>query len=99
MIHLDDHPHAFLINNIVSLVATFESHDENLIEVVRVANGMELAVCCCNQQIVPAIGWGWDGVSFIEPKVVYTLEDIEYFRANPGSNDQAVAEWDANHVI
>ena len=67
MEHFEDHPHAFLANNVVINVAVFAEHDEELIDFICQANGGEQSLCCCNLGMVAPMGWTWNGTTFIEP--------------------------------
>jgi len=67
MTHLDEHPHAFVIDGLVVNVAIFAEHNEPLIAEVAATYGNAIAVCCCNVGVMPSVDWAWDGSQFIEP--------------------------------
>lgn len=48
MEHLPEHPHAFLKDGIVINVASFDSHDSELLELVKIANEADTIICCCD---------------------------------------------------
>ncbi len=68
MNHQSEHPHALLTDGVVTNVAVFADHDHAVIAAVRDAGGHDLAVCCCDHGVVPAIGSTWDGMQFTAPE-------------------------------
>ena len=66
MQHLSQHPHAFLVNDVVVNVAIFAEHDEQLINFICQENGGEQYLCCCKLGMDAPMGWTWDGETFIE---------------------------------
>lgn len=64
---LPEHPHALVTGDVVTNVAVFAGHDQELIDQVREANGADTAVCCCEYGSVPGLGDTWDGTTFFPP--------------------------------
>ena len=83
MEHLEEHQHAFVLNQKVIWVGVFSGHDEQLLENIRVELGCDEVVCCCNVGYIPSPKWSWDGVSFTEPAKEPSPEYLEWLANNP----------------
>lgn len=65
MIHLENHPHAYLDeNNVVTDIYVFQEsdHDTQLLEDIRVAKNAKQVVCCCTFGKT-VIGQSWDNTT------------------------------------
>jgi hypothetical protein len=64
--HLENHKHAFIKNDIVISILTFDDHNPELLEDCRKHFQADEVVCCCDNGIAYLDG-SWDGKQFIPP--------------------------------
>ena len=69
MIHLEEHPHAFIKNGIVENILVFASHDQALLNQCKEQFASDEVVCCCDYGIA-YINGTWDGFIF-KPKKLF----------------------------
>lgn len=64
MTHLNNHPHSFVKNNIVISTLVFNSHDHDLIEIIRQAQEADWVQCNCDYKRFITPGAIWNGIDF-----------------------------------
>ena len=62
-VHLDNHPHAVVKDNVVINLLVFEGHNPSLLDDVRQKFDADEIVCCCNHGNA-YVGGTWDGSVF-----------------------------------
>lgn len=83
MEHLEEHPHAFILNNKVLWVGVFSGHDEPFLEENRLQLGADQVICCCNIGFYPSVDWTWDGATFTAPPQELSQEYLDWLANNP----------------
>jgi len=93
MNHIEEHPHAFIKNSVVTDIATFaeDAHGSELIDAVKADKGSDTVVCICDYGSIPQLYSTWDGTTFTAPTLDY-LYSIGISNENQEMHDARVAE-------
>ena len=75
--HVNGHLHAFLQDNVVMDIHTFDetSHTTSIVEDVKSAFGHDDVVCLCNYGSIPVKYSTWDGVQFTHPTTKWLFDN------------------------
>jgi hypothetical protein len=64
MIHLINHPHSFVKDNVVINTAVFDEHNHELIDTIRQSLEADWVQCNCDYQRFITPGAIWNGIDF-----------------------------------
>jgi hypothetical protein len=93
MAHIEEHPHAFIKNGVVTDIAVFaeDAHGSELLETVKTDKGADTVVSLCDHGSVPHLYSTWDGTTFTAPTLDY-LYSIGVSNENQAMHDARIAE-------
>jgi hypothetical protein len=96
MNHIEEHPHAFIKNGVVTDIVIFseDAHGSELLEVVKADKGSDTVVCICDHGTVPHLYSTWDGTNFTAPTLDY-LYSIGLVPENQAMYDARIAAEEA----
>jgi hypothetical protein len=96
MAHIEEHPHAFIKNGVVTDIIVFseDAHGSELIDAVKADKGADTVVCICDHGTVPHLYSTWDGTSFTEPTLDY-LYSLGISSENTAMRDARIAAEEA----
>jgi hypothetical protein len=67
MIHLENHPHSFVKDNVVINTAVFNEHNHELIDTIKQSLEADWVQCNCDYLRFITVDATWNGTDFVHP--------------------------------